>query len=212
MTSISYATYTQGVTQFTLTTTSSIYGGNLVLHSIYNPGCSVTFPFNAMPGDRVSISFKSDNPIEFYLMEVNYPDAFCIVGSYANPSSQKAATLQTSYTLDWSPSMEYYRVNRSTQFYIILFNRQLVQASVFLAAQVTSSRMTSSNLYSTETAQLTLFVTQTESFITTMTPAPTLAPSTVSTQNLWIILPILIVLAIIFSLKKRKRSEKTQIY
>lgn len=216
MTSTSYATYIQSVTPLTLTTTSSIYNGNLILSPIRSPGCGATFPVNAKPSDRVSISFNSDNPIEFYLMAVNYaPDTFCAVGAYLIPPSLQAATLRTSYTLDWSPSIEYYNVNQSTQFYIILFNRQLVQASIFVTVQVTSSQTTSSNLYSTETTWLTSYGAQTESFTTTVTPTPTPAPtlSLFSAQNLWIILPILILilLAIIFSSKKRKRSENTQI-
>jgi len=212
-TSTSYTTYVKGVTQFTTTTTAKVYDGRLVMSSVLNPGCGANFLFNAKPGDKISISFTSDIPIEFYLVPVDYGvDAFCVVYSYGIPPSLEAASHRTSYSLEWSPSVEYYQVNHSTQFYLYFFNRQLVPATVLLTVKLTNSQPTSSNIYSTETSWLTILMTQTQSIIMTAMSTSSPASITGTTQNLWILLPfiVLIVLAIVFFSMKNRRPGNTQ--
>jgi hypothetical protein len=208
-------TYTIGTTQFISTITPTIYDGALLLSGWRRSGCSATFPFNAKPGDEITINFKSDTPIDFHLVWSIFPGVdgtlYCGLGGYA--SSLSDADYQTSYSLKWSPPIDHYKVTGNTQFYIVLANRQATPASVSLTARETLSQMASSTIYATTTTSMTLFATRTLSTITTLKPAE--SPPLTITETTWIILlAILLGLAAVFYSIKRKKPppEKTQIY
>lgn len=208
-------TYAIRTTQFTTTITSTIYDGTFPLSSWGRSGCSATLPFNAKPGDEITINFKSDTPIDFHIVWSIYPGVdgtlYCGLGGYA--SSLSDANYQTSYSIKWSPPIDHYKVTNNTQFYIVLADRQATVASVSLTARETLSQMASSTIYATTTTLLTLFATRTLSTITTLTPAA--YPSGNITATTWIILLVILLglAAVLYLIKRKKpKPEKTQIY
>jgi hypothetical protein len=215
--STSYSTYTEGVTTFISTASNSIYDGQISLSPWGYPGCGTSFSFNALPGDQISVNFKSSTPIDFHVVSTTRfsggADVFCGFG--VPPPSLQEASYQTSYIVQWSPPTEYYQVNHITQYYIVLANWQVGPASVYLNAQETTSQMATSAIYATSSNVLPLLATLTFSSIQTIMSTP---PSIQSTQsNPWIVIPlltlILIGLAIAYvSRNRKKKYEKTQIY
>jgi len=202
----SYMRSMEGVTQFAITTTAMIYDGGLALSSVLQPGCGASFEVDAKPGDKVYVSFSSDTPIEFYLMaEDQGGDALCTVGGYAIPPNLAAASYRTSYSLEWSPSVEYYRINRSTDFYLLLFNIQNAPASVHLTVRVTTNQMTTTTMYSTRTTLLVLLITQTSSLILVMPSTSVPTSYLPSVQDIWIVLTLIVLAGLVIIVLSRKR-------
>jgi len=217
-TSASYVTYTQGITQFSSTGTTAIYQGNLQLSAWGIPGCAADFPFTALPGDWISVTFESNVPIDFHIISAGpkyhgIVDVFCGFG--VPPGSLQEVSYRTSSSVQWTTSEEYYRINQVTQYFLVIDNWQAAPVSVSFSSQVTSSQMVTSTLLATSTFLSTILSTQTYNNPTSPTSATSLS-STQTAQNpqqfvLLSIIPVVLILALLWR-RRRKHVERTQVY
>jgi len=208
----SYSTYSVGVTQSTSTASNSVYNGNIPLMGWGEAGClSAGFPFNANPGDQLTVNFNSNIPIDFYLMSAGQfqrvPPAtsLCVLGFIPVIPSQVSASYRTSYSLTWSPTLP-------GQYYIVLMNLQPATASVFLSASVTSVQATQVVVNATTTTTMTSVYSQVSSMLVAAANTTTTSQAMsagLSTQTIqWIaVVVVLAAIGVIFALS-RKRSVK----
>lgn len=215
-----------GTTEFISTETSQIYDGTLELSPVYYQGCGSVYGFNANPGDQLLLHFTSSTPVEFFLMgSYRDPNGFCLVGSYSMPPSLKAASYQTQYSLQWSPSDEYFNVNHSSQFYILIFNVQPASATIQLTAQVITQPTVTATLYSAYTGFLTQSEVQTLNppiqSTTTVSANSNIAPTSIGEEGniRWIsisafavLLSIALFILISFRKRKKQAQDRTKIY
>jgi len=213
-TSTSYSTYTMGVTQLTSTVTNKIYHGNLPLAGWTGAGCGFTaFPFNANPGDQLTVSFNSDVPIDFYLMtiyqfqRVPTPTAVC---NYYNAlpvfPAIRYLSYQTSYSTSWMPPLP-------GQYYIVLFNLQNAQALVSISADVIAVQTAVSTIYATTAIATTVQSTRT-STVQVSVNQPATSPS-ITSQTTMILLSLVllaVIAAVVMKSKRQAKSEKTRVY
>jgi len=213
----SYSTYTIGMTQFTSTSVNKIYDGNLLLPGWTSAGCGfIAFPFNANPGDQLTVSFTSNVPLDFYLMSiyqiqrVPIPTALC---NYYNSlpifSGIKYISYQTSYSTSWTAT-------DSGKYFIVLFNLQTGQATVSLSAGVAAVQRGASTVYATTattaTVQITGTSTITAQVFSTNQPATSYA---ITIQRMITLVSLAVIAVIVMILMKRKRqakSERTRAY
>lgn len=206
----SYSTYSVGMTEVTSTVTNPIYNENMPLMGWGSTGCmSAGLPFNANPGDLLTVNFVSDVPIDFYLMSagqfLNVPPStsLCVYGAIPVLPSLKAASYQTSYSLTWTPPFP-------GHFFIVLMDLQPATASVMLSASVTSVQVESVMVNATATTQVTNEYTQVSSALVTVESATTAASQGFSSAQIiqWVaIVLVLVALGAIF-LASKKRSAK----
>ena len=205
----SYSTYSVGVTQVASTVTNTIYNGNIPLMGWGVRGClAAGFPFSASPGDQLTVNFASNVPIDFYLMSAGQfqrvPPATSLCNVYgAIPvfPSLKAASYQTSYSLNWTPTFP-------GQFFIVLLNLQPATASVMMSASITSVQTGSVVVNATATTTIMNAYSQVSSaFVTVL--STTAASEGLSSQTIqWVaVILILTALGVIF-LVWRKHSAK----
>jgi hypothetical protein len=205
----SYSTYSAGVTQVTSTVTSTIFNGNIPLMGWGVRGClSAGFPFNATPGDQLTVNFASNVPIDFYVMSAGQfqrvPQATSLCSAYGMIPvfpSLKAASYQTSYSLNWSPPFP-------GQFFIVLLNLQAETALVTMSASVTSVQVGSVLVNATATTIITKTYTQVSSTLVTVESTTTAASEGLSPQTIqWVaVVLILMVLGVIFLVSKKRSS------
>jgi len=202
----SYSTYAAGTTQVTSPVTKTIYNGNLPLMGWGALGClSAGFPFNANPGDQLTVHFASDVPIDFYVMsegQFRYvPSDASLCSAYgAIPVFPylKAASYQTSYSLVWTPPL-------SGQFFIVLMNLQAEPATVMLSASITSVQVGSVVLNATATTTITYENSQVSSSLVTVESSTAGSEALPSQSVQWIALAvILVVLGVIFFVSKKR--------
>ena len=205
----SYSTYSVGYTQVTSTVTNTIYNGNFPLMGWGMMGClSAGFPFNANPGDQLTVNFVSNVPIDFYVMSAGQfqrvPPAtsFCnFYGAIPVLPSLKAASYQTSYSLNWTPPY-------SGQFFIVLMNLQSATASVMLSASIASIQVESVVVNATATTTIENAHSQVSSTLVTIeNTTESSQPLPPQTSQWAAIVLILAALGIIFLMWK-KRSAK----
>ena len=209
---ISYSTYSVGLTQVTSTVTNTIYNGNFPLMGWGMMGClSAGFPFNAKPGDQLTVNFVSNVPIDFYVMSAGQfervPPATSLCNFYgAIPvlPSLKAASYQTSYSVNWTPPY-------SGQFFIVLMNLQSATASVMLSASIASIQVESVVVSTTVTTTIENAYSQVSSELVTLeNTTASSQPLPLQTSQWSAIVAIVLILAalgIIFLMWK-KRSAK----
>jgi hypothetical protein len=202
------------MTQLTSTVTNKIYHGNLPLPGWTGAGCGfAAFPFNANPGDQLMVSFTSDVPIDFYLMNIYQfqrvpaPTAVC---NYYNAlpvfPAIRYLSYQTSYSTSWTPPIP-------GQYYIVLFNLQNAQASVSISADVNAVQTTVSTIYATTAIAATVQSTRT-STVQVSASQPATSPSITSqtTMTLLSLALLAVIVAIIMKRKRQAKSEQTRVY
>ena len=205
----SYSMYSVGVTQVTSTVTNTIYNGNMPLMGWGEMGClSAGIPFNASPGDQLTVNFASNVPIDFYLMSASQfqrvPPATSLCNVYgAIPvfPSLKAASYQTSYSLNWTPTIP-------GQFFIVLLNLQPATASVTMSASITSVQTGSVVVNATATTTIMNAYSQVSStFVTVENTAA--ASEGLSSQTIqWVaVILILVALSVIFLVSKKHSAK-----
>ena len=201
----SYSTYAAGTTQVTSPVTKTIYNGNFPLMGWGAVGClSAGFPFNANPGDQLTVNFVSDVPIDFYVMSAGQfqyvpSDASLCTAYSAIPvfPSLKAASYQTSYSLIWTPPLP-------GQFFIVLLNLQPATASVMLSASISSVQVGSVVVNATATTTITYENSQVSSTLVTVESSTAGSEALPSQSIQWVALAVILVaLGVIFVLKKR---------
>ena len=207
----SYNTYSIGTTQITSTVTSTIYNGNFPLMGWGAVGCiSAGFPFNAKPGDQLTVHFISDVPVDFYVMSAGQfqyvPPAASLCSAYGAipvfPHLQYAS-YQTSYSLVWTPPLP-------GQYFIAMLNLQPATAAVMLSATLTSVQVESAVVNATATTTVTSGNSQVSSAIVTVetsTLGSEQAPS-FSSSIQWIALVVIVVILGAAYLVWKKRSLK----
>jgi hypothetical protein len=201
--------------------TTAFYATNFHLSAWHNPGCAIQVPFNAMPGDLISISFSSSVPLDFHIISAGpkyygVADVFCGFG--VPPNSLAEVASRTFYTDQWTPSAEYYAINKVTQYFLILDNWQTVPASVYLGAQETPAQMMTTTISATSTMMYTLL--STEAFnsppppTTTSPPPPSQASQGLQWQFLLAIIPIVLIalIAAYWRRGKQRKVERTRVY
>jgi len=207
----SYSTYAISVTQFTSTMMSKVFNGNLALPGWTAAGCGFTaFQFEANPGDQLTVSFRSDIPIDFYLMtlyqfqRVPVPTAFC---NYYNAlpifPAMKYMSQQTSYSTSWTPVS-------SGQYYIVLFNLQNALATVSFSAGVTSVLAAASTIYATRASTVTVQSTRTSSVIEPQVHSSQTASLTITPQIMMLLSSALLAVIVAIMMMKRKRQTKLE--
>jgi len=207
----SYSTYSVGVTQVTSTVTNTIYNGNIPLMGWGMMGClSAGFPFNANPGDQLTVNFASNVPIDFYVMSAGQfqrvPPATSLCNVYGMIPvfpSLKAASYQTRYSLTWTPPYP-------GQFFIVLLNLQSATASVMMSASITSVEVGSVPVSATTTTTIINAYSQVSStFVTVESTANTAASEGRSSQTIqWVaIVLILAALGVVFLVWKRGSAK-----
>lgn len=190
---------------------------------MYYQGCGSIYGFNANPGDQLLLHFTSSTPVEFFLMgSYRDPNWFCLRGSYSMPPSLKAASYQTQYSLQWSPSDEYLNVSHSSQFYILIFNVQPASATIQLTAHVITQPTVTATLYSITKGFLTQSEVQTlnppSQPITTVSSNPSTSPDEggnsrwISISAFAILLAIALFILISFKKRRQQAHDKTKIY
>jgi disulfide bond formation protein DsbB len=173
---------------------------------------SAGFPFNANPGDQLTVNFNSNVPVDFYLMSASQyqrvPPAtsLCVLGFIPAIPSLISASYRTSYSLSWSPTL-------AGQYFIVLMDLQPATASVFLSASVTSQQVESVVVNATTTTTMTSVYSQVSSMLApaTNTTAPSQALSVgLSSETIqWVaVILVLAALGVVFVLF-RKKSAKT---
>ena len=205
----SYSTYSVGVTQVTSTVTNTIYNGNIPLMGWGATGClSAGFPFSANPGDQLTVNFASNVPIDFYVMSAgqfqNVPPAASLCSAFGVIPvfpSLKAASYQTTYSLNWTPPFP-------GQFYVVLLNLQPATASVMMSASITAVQVGSVMVNATATTTITNAYSQVSSSLVTVESTTAgsegLPPQTIQ----WVaVVLILLALGVVFLVSK-KRSGK----
>jgi len=207
----SYSTYTVGTTQVTSTVTNTIFNGNIPLIGWGAAGClPAGFPFNANPGDQLTVNFVSDVPIDFYVMSagqyqwVPAKASQCAANGFIPVfSSLKAASYQTSYSLTWTPPLP-------GQFFIVLLNLQPTTAQVILSASITSVQAGSVVVNATTTTTITYENSQVSSTLVTVETS-TMASEGLPSQTIqWVaVVVILVTLGVVF-LALKKRSAKAE--
>jgi hypothetical protein len=216
VTTSAFSTYPISTSSQYVTTT--VYQGDVQLSRWGTPGCAVDVPLTALPGDLVSVRFNSNVPIDFHIISAGpkffgIADVFCGFG--VPPGSLEEAASQTTYSVQWTPSEEYYRVNKVTEYFLILDNWQTTSAAVHLSAQETPNQTVTSTILATSTLMYTNLYTQTIS--NTHSPGTSTTTSYVQTaqNNQWQILLAIIPVPLIIMLllkRRKKRVEKTRIY
>jgi hypothetical protein len=205
----SYTTYSAGVTQVTSTVTNTIYSGNIPLMGWGMQGClSAGFPFNANPGDQVTVNFASDVPIDFYVMSAGQfqrvPLATSLCSAYgAIPvfPSLKAASYVTGYSLNWTPPFP-------GQFFIVLLNLQPETASVMMSASVTSVQVGLVVVNATATTTVTIAYSQVSSTLVTVESTTTGASEGLPFQTVqWIAAGLILAALGVIFLVSKKRSR-----
>ncbi|MGD0421970.1 MAG: hypothetical protein ABSA92_00775 [Candidatus Bathyarchaeia archaeon] len=205
----SYSTYSVGVTQVTSTVTNTIYNGNIPLMGWGATGClSAGFPFNANPGDQLTVKFVSNIPIDFYVMSAGQfqrvPSATSqcsAFGSIPVFPSLKAASYQTSYSLNWTPPLP-------GQFFIVLLNLQPATASVMLSASITSVQVGSVMVNATATTTITNAYSQVSSTLVTVESTTAAAEGLPSQTIEWVaVVLILVALGVIFLFSKKRTAK-----
>jgi hypothetical protein len=198
------------VTQVTSTVTNTIYNGNIPLMGWGVTGClSAGFPFNANPGDQLTVNFASNVPIDFYVMSAgqfqNVPPAASLCSAFgAIPvfPSLKAASYQTSYSLNWTPPFP-------GQFYIVLLNLQPATASVMMSASVAAVQVGSVMVNATATTTITNEYSQVSSTLVTSVASTTAGSEGLPPQTIQWVAVVLILLALgVILLVSKKRSGK----
>jgi len=207
----SYNTYSIGTTQITSPVTSTIYNGNFPLMGWGAVGCiSAGFPFNAKPGDQLTVHFASDVPVDFYIMSAGQfqyvPPAASLCNAYGEipvfPHLQYAS-YQTSYSLVWTPPLP-------GQYFIAMLNLQPATATVMLSATLSSVQVESAVVNATATTTITSESSQVSSAIITVetsTLGSEQAPS-FSSNIQWIALVVIVVVLGAAYLVWKKRSLK----
>ena len=214
-TSTSYSTYAQGTTLVTFTSTSTVNERSVqVVPTFSGRGCYHTaFQFTANAGDEVFVKYSATGPLDFHLMSVGQYQrvltAFC---GYALPGfpSIDYASSRGSYSLDWIVPSYY----SHGDYYLVFFNIQTSTITLSLTAYVRSIQTTSSTVYSTAAAMVTLLITQTSSSIFALSETQS-SPTVKPTQDVWWIATaaVLIVLVIgLFAMRRKRPPEKTQVY
>jgi hypothetical protein len=210
----SYTTYSAGVTQVTSTVTNTIFNGNLPLMGWGAAGClSAGVPFNANPGDQVTVNFASNVPIDFYLMSAGQfqrvppGTSLCVYGAIPVFPSLVAASYRTSYSLNWTPTVP-------GQFFIVLLNLQAAPALAVMSASVSSVQVGSVVVNATATTTITNEYSQVSSaFVTVESTTAAAAESVSLSQTLqWVaVILILVALGVIFlASKKRSHSSRSR--
>jgi len=207
----SYNTYSIGTTQITSTVMSTIYNGNFPLMGWGAVGClSAGFPFSAQPGDQLTVNFRSDVPVDFYLMSAgqfqNVPPAASLCSGYGYIPvfpSLKSASYITSYSLIWTPPLP-------GQYFIALLNLQPATATVMLSATLTSVVVGSSIVNETTTTTVTYGNSQVSSALMTAqssTLSSVQAPS-LSQSVQWVaVVVILVVLGAVYFVSKKRNVK-----
>jgi hypothetical protein len=172
-------------------------------------GClAAGIPFNANLGGQLTVNFVSNVPIDFYLMSAGQfqrvPPAtsLCnVFGAIPAFPSLKAASYQTQYSLNWTPTFP-------GQFFIVLLDLQLATASVMLSASITSVQTGSVAVNATATTTITNAYTQISSAFVTVVSTTAASAGSSSQSIQWVaVVLILAALGVIF-LVVRKRSVK----
>jgi hypothetical protein len=181
-----------------------IYNGNFPLMGWGLMGClSAGFPFNANPGDQLTVNFASNVPIDFYLMSAGQfqrvPPATSLCNVYgAIPvfPSLKAASYQTMYSLTWTPPFP-------GQYFIVLLNLQSATASVMMSASITSVEVGSVVVSATASTTIINAYSQVSNTLVTV-DSTAVSSEGVSSQTIqWVaIVLILAALGVIFLVSK----------
>ena len=205
----SYSTYSLGVTQVTSTVTNTVFNGNIPLVGWGMRGClAAGIPFNANLGDQLTVNFVSNVPLDFYLMSTGQfqrvPPAtsLCnVFGAIPVFPSLKAASYQTRYSLNWTPT-------HPGQFFIVLLDLQPVTASVMLSASITSVQTGSVAVNATVTTTITNAYTQISSGFVTIVSTTVGSASSSSQTIQWVaVVLILAALGVIFLVWKKRPAK-----
>jgi len=205
----SYNTYSVGTTQITSTVMSTVYNGNFPLMGWGAVGClSAGFPFTANPGDQLTVNFRSDVPVDFYLMSAgqfqHLPPAASLCSAYGVIPVLpflKSASYQTSYSLVWTPPLP-------GLYFIALLDLQPATATVMLSATLASIVVESAIVNATTTTTVTYESSQVLSALVTAessTLSSEQAPSfSQNVQWLVVVVVILVVLGAVYFVSKRR--------
>jgi len=207
----SYNTYSIGTTQITSTVMSTVYNGNFPLMGWGAVGClSAGFPFTANPGDQLTVNFRSDVPVDFYLMSAgqfqHLPPTASLCSAYGMMPvlpSLKSASYQTSYSLVWTPPLP-------GLYFIAMLDLQPATATVMLSATLTSIVVESAIVNATTTTTVTYESSQVSSALVTAessTLSSEQAPSLPQNVQWLAVVVILAVLGAVYFMSK-KRSVK----
>jgi hypothetical protein len=167
-------------------------------------------PFTAMPGDLISVNFISNTPLDLHIISAPYfpetPDIFCGFG--VPPGSLFEVAYRTSDSVQWSPSKEYYLINKLTQYLVVLDNWQTIPASVYLSIQETPGQMVTSTISATSILTLTYTTYSTQALSNTQSiAASAINPSGQTPENSqWLVFLVLIPVILIVALFLRRRK------
>ena len=207
-TSTSYSTYTIGMTQVTSTVTNTIYNGNLPLSGWSMMGCSLAaFPFNANPGDQLTVNFISDVPIDFYLMTApqfqRLPPAtsLCPYGAIPVVSGLKSVSYVKTYSFSWMPQS-------AGQYFIVFMDLQAAQALVMLSAAVISLQTKQLAINATTTTIITNVNSQTVSTFVTVQSSTALSEGLPAQSLQWIAAVLIVVALVVTYLLLRKKPPR----
>ena len=171
---------------------------------------SAGFPFNANPGDQLTVNFRSDVPVDFYLMSAgqfqHLPPTASLCSAYGMMPvlpSLKSASYQTSYSLVWTPPLP-------GLYFIAMLDLQPATATVMLSATLTSIVVESAIVNATTITTITYESSQVSSVLVTAessTLSSEQAPSLSQNVQWLAVAVILVVLGAVYFVSK-KRSVK----
>jgi hypothetical protein len=203
----SYSTYTIGMTQVTATVTGTIYNGNLPLAGWSIRGCSLAaFPFNANPGDQLTVNFISDVPIDFHLMTAPQfqrlppSTSLCPYGAIPVVSGIKSVSYVKTFSFSWT-------AQSPGQYYIAFMDLQAVQASVMLSAVVTSLQTKQLAVNATTTTTITSVNEQTLNTFVTVQSSTGLSGGLPAQSLQWFAAVLIVVALVVTYLLSRKRAS-----